>query len=55
MYKVYEVDYHERTWLVGTAETMKEARSMARKAVKASGGEFPAFIDLDGETVCVIR
>lgn len=45
MYRVYEIDYHCRSWLVGTADTLKEARKIERKALKASSGEYPTFIE----------
>lgn len=51
MYKVYEVDYNDRAWLVGEAETLKDAQSMARAALKKSHGEFPTFITHDGRCV----
>lgn len=50
MFRVYEVDYHDRAWLVGKADTIKEAKRIARAALKRSSGEFPCFIS-DGEKV----
>lgn len=43
MFTVYEVDYTERCYKIGTAETLKEACAMERKALKKSHGEFPTF------------
>lgn len=43
MYTVFEVDYNGRCYKLGTAETLKEARAMERKALKKSRGEFPTF------------
>ena len=43
MFTVYEVDYTERCYKIGTAETLKEACVMERKALKKSHGEFPTF------------
>lgn len=51
MFEVYEIDYHGRAWLVGKAETLKAARSMARTALKESNGEFPTFITCSGRCV----
>lgn len=43
MYTVFEVDYNERCYKLGTAETLKEACAIERKALKKSHGEFPTF------------
>jgi hypothetical protein len=43
MYKTYEIDYNNRTYLLGTFETLKEAVTAERKALKKSHGEFPTF------------
>ncbi len=43
MYTVYEVDYTDRCYKLGTAETLKEAIAIERKSLKKSGGEFPTF------------
>lgn len=51
LFEVFEVDYHDRAWLVGKAETLKDARRMAGAALKKSGGEFPTFIVFDGRCV----
>lgn len=51
MFKVYEVDYHDRAWLVGESEDMKTAISIARAALKKSYGEFPTFITCGGRCV----
>lgn len=52
---VYEVDYHERARKIGTASTMKETRSIARKALKRSNHEFPCFISDGNKCVEDIR
>lgn len=52
MLKVYEVDYLGRAWLVGKADTLSEAKKIARSALKKSKREFPCFIT-DG-TKCII-
>lgn len=43
MFKAYEVDYTDRTYLLGTFESLKEAQAAERKALKKSHGEFPTF------------
>lgn len=43
MYKAYEIDYNNRTYLLGEYETLKEAKNAERKALKNSHGEFPTF------------
>lgn len=43
MYTVFEVDYNDRCYKLGTAKTLKEACAMERKALKKSHGEFPTF------------
>ena len=55
MFKVYEIDYHERAYFVGSADTLSEARKIARKALKKSDGEFPCFVMHNGECVADIR
>jgi len=50
MFKVYEVDYNNRTWIVGKADTIKEAKKIAKGALKKSNGEYPCFVT-DGEKV----
>ncbi len=44
MLTVYEVDYNDKTYKVGTADDLKEAKKLARAALKKSHGEFPTFI-----------
>ena len=51
VFEVFEVDYHDRAWSVGKAETLKDAKRIARAALKKSGGEFPTFIVSDGRCV----
>ena len=51
MLKVYEVDYHGRAWLIGKAETITEAKKIARSALKKSKHEYPCFIT--DETKCI--
>ena len=48
MYKVFEIDYHDMAHLVGKAETLPDARRIARQALKESKHEFPCFIS-DGK------
>lgn len=43
MYTAFEIDYTDRCYKLGTAETLKEAIAIERKALKRSGGEFPTF------------
>ena len=52
---VYEVDYHERARKIGTASTMKEAKAIARKALKRSNHEFPCFVSDGDKCVADIR
>lgn len=47
MFTVFEVDYNDRSYKIGTAETLKEACSLERKALKKSNGEYPTFT-MDG-------
>lgn len=51
MYTVFEIDYNNRCYKIGTAETLKEACALERKALRKSHGEFPTFSS-DG-TKCV--
>lgn len=51
MFTVYEIDYNDRCWVVGNADTIQEARKLARKALKKSHGEFPTFIMHEGKEV----
>lgn len=51
-FTVYEIDYHDRCWVVGDADTIQEARKLARKALKRTKGEFPTFITHEGKMVC---
>lgn len=44
MYKIYEVDYCNRTYLKGTTTDIKEAKKIARKVFKESNKEYPVFI-----------
>lgn len=55
MFIVYEVDYHERARKIGTANTMKEARAIAYKALKRSNHEFPCFVSDGNKCVADIR
>ena len=55
MFIVYEVDYHERAHKIGTASTMKEAKAIARKALKRSNHEFPCFVSDGDKCVADIR
>lgn len=49
MLTVYEVDYNDKCYEVGTADNLKDAKKLARAALKKSHGEFPTFIS-DGRT-----
>ena len=55
MFIVYEVDYHERAHKIGTASTMKDAKAIARKALKRSNHEFPCFVSDGDKCVADIR
>ena len=55
MFIIYEVDYHERARKIGTANTMKEARAIAHKALKRSNHEFPCFVSDGDKCVADIR
>lgn len=50
-FTVYEIDYHDRCWTIGTFDTIQEAKKLARKAFKQTNGEFPTFIMHDGKEV----
>ena len=43
MYKTYEIDYNGRTYLLGIFNSLKEALTAERKALKRSHKEFPTF------------
>lgn len=43
MFKVFEIDYNDRCYLIGTAETLKEACAIERKALRKSHGEYYTF------------
>lgn len=43
MYTVFEVYYNDRCYKIGTAENLKEACAIERKALRKSRGEFPTF------------
>lgn len=54
-FTVFQIDYHERSFRVGAADTLDEARKIARKALRKSNGEFPCFIMSAGKCVADIR
>lgn len=54
-YIVFEVDYHDRSFRVGSADTLAEAKKIARRALKKSNGEFPCYIMHAGKCVADIR
>ena len=54
-YTVFQVDYHERSFRVGAADMLDDARKIARRALKESRGEFPCFIMYGGKCVADIR
>lgn len=43
MYKVFEIDYNDRCFLIGTTDSVKEAIRIEKKALKKSHGEYPTF------------
>ena len=43
MYKVFEIDYNGKCYLLSTADNIKEAVKIEKKALKKSHGEFPTF------------
>ena len=43
MYKVFEIDYNDKCYLLGTTDNIKEAIKIEKKALKKSHGEFPTF------------
>ena len=51
MFTVFEIDYNDRCYKVGTAKTLKEALALERDTLKKNHGEFPTFTS-DG-TKCV--
>lgn len=55
MFKVFEVDYNEKAYLVGTVETLQAAKKLGKKAIKNSHGEFPVFISDGKKVVADIR
>jgi hypothetical protein len=54
-FTVFQIDYHERSFRIGAADTLDEARKIARKAFRKSRGEFPCFIMSAGQCVADIR
>lgn len=54
-FTVFQVDYHERSFRVGAADTLEEARKIARKALKNSHREYPCFIMHEGKCVADVR
>lgn len=51
MYKVFEVDYCDRSYKLGESENLTEAKKIANKAYKNSNGEYPVFIVDDKKVV----
>ena len=43
MYKVFEIDYNDKCYLLGTTDNIKEAIKIEKNALKKSHGEFPTF------------
>ena len=43
MYKVFEIDYNDKCYILGTTDNIKEAIKIEKKALKKSRGEFPTF------------
>ena len=43
MYKVFEIDYNGKCYFLGSADTVKDACKIEKKALKKSHGEFPTF------------
>lgn len=54
MYKAFEIDYHNRSHIIGESENLAEAKKMANKAYRKSNGEFPVFVE-NGEKVVYNR
>lgn len=54
-FTVFQIDYHERSFRIGEADTLDEARKIARRAFRKSRGEFPCFIMSAGQCVADIR
>lgn len=50
MYKLFEVDYNDRSHFVRQFDDLKEAKRIGNKTYKNSNGEYPVFIE-DGENV----
>lgn len=50
MFKVFEIDYHDRCYLIGEADDFITAKKIANEAYKKSNGEYPVFVE-DGEKV----
>ena len=43
MYKVFEIGYNDKCYLLGTTDNIKEAIKIEKKALKKSHGEFSTF------------
>lgn len=54
-FTVFQIDYHERSFRIGAADTLDEAWKIARKAFRKSHGEYPCFIMSAGQCVADIR
>ena len=54
MYKVFEVDYYDKSYNIGESEDLTEAKKLANKAYKNSNGEYTVFVS-DGTNVVYNR
>ena len=52
---VFEIDYHGRSFRIGSADTLNEAKKIARNALRKSKHEYPCYIMSGGKCVADLR
>lgn len=51
MFKAFEIDYHDKSHLIGESDNLKEAKKIASKAYRKSNGEYPVFVEDEKKVV----
>lgn len=54
-FTVFEIDYHGRSFRIGSADSLTEAKKIARNALRKSKHEYPCFIMSGGKCVADLR